>query len=426
MQRFQGNAALRGNASYLKLASVSDARAHDASQLPADYFQEPLKYFARMRAKAPVTPVTMPEGNRAWMVTRYAEVRAALTDPRLAKDWAGKLRPADFAPDPVTGYLSRHLLSLDPPDHTRLRRLVVKAFTPRRIAELRPRIEEITASLLDAMEGRFAGGEESVDLIEAFAFPLPITVICELLGVPAADQDKFQVWSHAVVSSVVTEEEFLAAGTEMFHYFTALLAAKRRSPADDLTSALIAARDSGDSLDEGELIALLFLLLVAGHETTTNLIATGTLALLTSPAELARLRGDWSLLPAAVEELLRYSNPLNHTTDRFTTEPVELGGVTIPAGEWVLCVTSSANRDPSRFADPDRLDLGRDAAGHLAFGHGIHYCLGAPLARLEGEVAFRALLTRFPSLSLAVPESSLRWRPSSLIHGLESLPVRLG
>ena len=172
----------------------------------------------------------MPEGNRAWMITRYAEVRAALADPRLAKDWVGKLKPADFTPDPVTGYLSRHLLSLDPPDHTRLRRLVVKAFTARRIAGLRPRIEEITASLLDAMDGRFAGGEESLDLIEAFAFPLPITVICELLGVPAADQDKFQVWSHAVVSSVVTEEEFLAAGTEMFHYFTALLAAKRRSP----------------------------------------------------------------------------------------------------------------------------------------------------------------------------------------------------
>jgi cytochrome P450 len=399
---------------------VSDATEREAGQLPVDYFQEPLKYFARMRAKAPVTAVRMPEGNRAWMITRYAEVRAALADPRLAKDWSGKMRPADFEPDPVTGYLSAHLLSLDPPDHTRLRRLVVKAFTARRIAALRRRIEEITASLLDAMEG-----QESADLIEALAYPLPITVICELLGVPAADQDKFKVWSHAIVSSVVSEEEWLGAGTEMFHYFTALLAAKRRSPSDDLTSALIEARDSGDSLDERELIALLFLLLVAGHETTTNLIATGTLALLTHPAELERLRSDWSRLPAAVEELLRYSNPLNHTTDRFTVEPVEIGGVTIPAGEWVLCVTSSANRDPSRFADPDRLDVGRDASGHLAFGHGIHYCLGAPLARLEGEVAFRALLTRFPDLALAVPESSLRWRPSSLIHGLETLPVRL-
>ena len=404
--------------------TVSDATEREAGQLPADYFQEPLKYFARMRAKAPATPVRMPEGNRAWMVTRYAEVRAALADPRLAKDWVGKLKPADFEPDPVTGYLGRHLLSVDPPDHTRLRRLVVKAFTARRIAALRPRIEEITASLLSAMEDRFASGASSVDLIEAFAFPLPITVICELLGVPAADQNQFEGWSHAIVSSVVSEDEFIAAGTAMFHYFTELLAAKRQEPADDLVSALIAARDSGDSLDERELIAMLFLLLVAGHETTTNLIATGTLALLTSPAELARLRDDWSLLPSAVEELLRYSNPLNHTTDRFTVSEVELGGVTIPAGEWVLCVTSSANRDPSRFPSPDVLDLGRDASGHMAFGHGIHYCLGAPLARLEGEIAFRALLTRFPSLALAVPESSLRWRPSSLIHGLETLPVR--
>jgi len=404
---------------------VSDATERETGQLPADYFQEPLKYFARMRAKAPATPVRMPEGNRAWMVTRYAEVRAALADPRLAKDWVGKLKPADFEPDPVTGYLGRHLLSVDPPDHTRLRRLVVKAFTARRIAALRPRIEEITASLLDSMAGRFASGDGSADLIEAFAFPLPITVICELLGVPAADQNQFEGWSHAIVSSVVSEDEFIAAGTAMFHYFTELLASKRQAPTDDLVSALIAARDSGDSLDERELIAMLFLLLVAGHETTTNLIATGTLALLTSPAELARLRDDWSLLPGAVEELLRYSNPLNHTTDRFTVEEVSLGGVTIPAGEWVLCVTSSANRDPSRFPAPDVLDLGRDASGHMAFGHGIHYCLGAPLARLEGEIAFRALLTRFPGLSLAVPESSLRWRPSSLIHGLETLPVRV-
>jgi cytochrome P450 len=224
---------------------------------------------------------------------------------------------------------------------------------------------------------------------------------------------------------VVTPEEWRAAAWGMYEYFTAMVAAKRRSPADDLLSALIAARDDEDSLDERELIAMLFLLLVAGHETTVNLIASGTLALLTHPAQLARLRADPSLLPGAVDELLRYVNPLNHATDRFTLEPVEIGGVTIPAREWVLCVTSSANHDPSRFGSPDELDVGRDAGGHLAFGHGIHYCLGAPLARLEGEVAFGALLSRFPALSLAVPASSLRWRPSSLIHGLETLLVRL-
>jgi len=410
----------RHNASYLKLADVTESAAPETEQLPPDYFQDPLRFFARMREEGPVTPVTLPEGGRVWMVTRYADVRAALADPRLHKQWVGKLTPPDWEPDPVNGFLSVHLLNLDPPDHTRLRRLVVKAFTPRRVAGLRPRIEEITASLLDEMSGR-----DEVDLIEAFAFPLPITVICELLGIPVADRDTFQGWSHTIVSSVASQEEVFAAGAAMYQYFTGLVAAKREAPADDLVSGLIMARDAGDSLDDRELLAMLFLLLIAGHETTTNLIASGTLALLQRPAELTRLRGDWSLLPGAVEELLRYANPLNHATDRFTLEPVEIGGVTIPAREWVLCVTSSANRDPSRFAEPDRLDLEREASGHLAFGHGIHYCLGAPLARLEGEVAFGALLSRFPGLALAVPSSSLRWRPSSLIHGLESLPVRL-
>ena len=411
---------MRHNTLYLKLANMADS-ATEETQLDPSYFQDPLSVFARMREEGPVTPVRMPGGGRTWLVTRYAEVRAALADPRLYKDWANKLRGDGWVPaDQAVSYLNVHMLNLDPPDHTRLRKLVTKAFTARRVAGLRPRVEAITASLLDAMAGR-----EEVDLIEAFAFPLPVTVICELIGIPASDRDKFQAWSHAILSSVVTPEEWHGAAQAMYEYFTAMAAAKRRSPADDLLSALITARDDEDSLDERELIAMLFLLLVAGHETTVNLIASGTLALLTNPPELARLRADPALLPGAVDELLRYVNPLNHATDRFTLEPVEIGGVTIPAREWVLCVTSSANHDPSRFDSPGVLDVGRDAAGHLAFGHGIHYCLGAPLARLEGEVAFGALLSRFPGLSLAVPPDKLRWRASSLIHGLESLPVRL-
>jgi cytochrome P450 len=415
----------------------------DAVQLGAGFFQDPLACFRRMREEGPVTPVVLPHGDRAWMVTRYAEVRAALADPRLHKDWAGKLTSPDWVPSEATGYLSVHMLNTDPPQHTRLRKLVTKAFTARRVAGLRPRVEAITASLLDAIEARVAelrdaGSDDSVDLIESFAFPLPVTVICELLGVPAKDRAQFRQWSNAIVASEGEPGSFRAAGEAMYHYFTRLVAAKRAAlaanaapaentgPADDMVSALIEARDSGDSLDERELIAMLFLLLVAGHETTTNLIASGALALLTSPAELTRLRSDPSLLPGAVEELLRYTNPLNHATDRFTLEPVEIGGVTIPAREWVLCATSSANRDPGRFGDPDRLNVGRDAAGHVAFGHGIHYCLGAPLARLEGEVAFGALLSRFPGLSLAADPATLRWRPSSLIHGLEALPVRIG
>ena len=398
--------------------------ALDTVRLAADYYQDPQGYFAALREQGPVTQAVLPHGERVWLVTRYAEVRAALADPRLHKGWAAKLTDPDWAPDEVTGYLNTHMLNADPPDHARLRKLVSKGFTARRVAGLRPRVEAITASLLGALEPRLAAGD-TVDLIEAFAFPLPVTVICELLGVPAADQAEFRQWSNAVVSDEGEPGRFRAAATAMHHYFTRLAAAKRERPADDLVSALVATRDAGDALDDRELIAMLFLLLVAGHETTTNLIATGTLALLTNPAELARLRADQSLLPGAVEELLRFANPLNHATERFTLEPVEIGGVTIPAREWVLCVTSSANRDPGRFADPDRLDVGRDAGGHVAFGHGIHFCLGAPLARLEGEVAFGALLSRFPGLSLAADPSALRWRPSSLIHGLETLPVRL-
>jgi cytochrome P450 len=390
------------------------------------YFQDPQAVFARLRATAPVSPVISPEGGRTWLVTRYDDVRAALADPRLAKDWATHMTPEGFSldDDPARAYLSRHLLNLDPPDHTRLRRLVVKAFTARRVAALRPRIESITSSLLDGLAVA-AADTGVVDLIDEFSFPLPVTVICELIGIPTRDQDLFRKWSSTVLSSRGTQEEFQLAAVSMYEYFTALAAAKRRAPGDDLLSALITARDSGDSLSEAELVAMMFLLLVAGHETTVNLISNGTLALLQNPAEMERLRSDPSLLPHAVEELLRYANPLNHATERFTLEPVTIGGVTIPEREWVVLVTSSANRDASRFPAADSLDVGRDAAGHVAFGHGIHYCLGAPLARMEGEIAFGALLARFPALSLAAPESSLRWRPSSLIHGLEKLPVTL-
>lgn len=392
-------------------------------RLGDSFFQDPQSLFVRLRSFAPVTPVITPEGVRAWLVTRYEDVRAALADPRLGKDWVAHMTPEDFDinVDPVQAFLDQHMLNLDPPDHTRLRRLVVTAFTPRRVAALRPRIASITDELLDAM----SDGPAETDLIEPFAFPLSVTVICELIGVGVGDRELFREWSETLLSSRGTRQESRAAAVNMYEYFTHLVAERRRSPVDDLLSALIAARDSGDSLSEHELLAMMFLLLVAGHETMLNLIANGVLALLTHPVELKRLRDDPSLLPSAVEELLRHANPLNHATERFTLEPVTIGDTDIPAKEWVMLATSSANRDPSRFADADQLDVGRDTAGHVGFGHGIHYCLGAPLARLEGEIAFGALLARFPRLALAVSESSVRWRPSSLIHGLENLPVRL-
>jgi cytochrome P450 len=404
----------------------------DAIQLvPLDedaYYQDPVGFFARLRESRPVAPVRMPGYGRMWVVTRYEDVRSALTDPRLAKDvhrWPGGSRSRPSEAD----NLHAHMLHSDPPDHARLRRPVQKAFTPR-LAALRPRAERIAAELLDDMA---AARGDVIDLLGAYARPLPVTVLCELLGVPVPDRERILA-SVLAYGSPGRPGESQRVTRELAAYLTGLIAARRAGPGDDLLSALV--RDSAaeeDAAGEGakdgltgtELLSAAFQLIMAGFDTTVNLIASGSLALLTHPAENARLRADPSLLPAAVEELLRFTNPLKHATDRFTTEDVTIGEVVIPAGEWILIATSSANRDPAQFPDPDRLDVGRAASGHVAFGYGIHYCLGAPLARMEAEVALGALLPRFPGMSLAVPPGELRWRPVSLMHGLESLPVRL-
>ena len=398
--------------------NVSDA----VELVPLDedsYYQDPLGFFARLRESRPVAPVRMPGYGRAWIVTRYADVRTVLTDSRLAKDvhrWpgGGRSRPCE-----ATGVCA-HMLHADPPDHTRLRRLVQKVFAPRRAA-LRPRAKEIAAGLLDEMA---AARGDVIDLLGAYARPLPIAVLCELLGIPVADR----AWIAVTVAAYDERAEQQRVERELAAYFAELIAARRADPGDDLVSALVVARDNAgaaDGLTGNELLSTIFLLVMAGFDTTVNLIASSTLALLTHPAEMTRLRQDPSLLPAAVEELLRFTNPVNHANDRFTTEDVPVGGVIIPAGEWVLPAVSSADRDPAQFPDPDRLDLSRDTSGHVAFGHGVHYCLGAPLARMEAEVALGALLARFPEISLAVPPPELRWRPVSLMNGLESLPVRL-
>ena len=374
------------------------------------FHADPHPVYARLRRTDPVRRVALPGGGEAWLVTRYEDARRALSDARLSKAYPGA------AASPV----SRHMLAVDPPDHTRLRRLVSAAFTARRVEELRPRIEEITAGLLDDMAGR-----DEVDLVDAFAFPLPIQVICELLGVPAGDRDAFRSWTNVIVGGPQPGVDHGAALGAMIGYIRDLLAARRRHGGDDLLTALLAVRDSADRLSENELISMVFLLLIAGHETTVNLIGNGAWLLLSRRERWERLRADPALLPAAVEEMLRYESPVETATLRYATTDLTIGGRHIAAGDQVVVGLLAANRD-DRFAEPDALVLDREPNTHLAFGHGIHYCLGAPLARLEGVVAFGRLAERFPGLRLATaPDESPAWRPGLLLRGLQRLPVRL-
>ena len=385
---------------------------------------DPYLLYAQVRQQAPVHRVLLGDGRSAWLVCGYEEVRRALTDPRLSKE----LRRVDEARSgivpqgllhPLTAY---HMLSADPPDHTRLRQLASHAFTPSRVEALRPRVQAITDELLDTIDG-----QERTDLVASFAFPLPIIVICELLGVPVADRDRLRTWfrqSLASPGAPANDPPARAAADRLYDYLRNLVEAKRREPADDLFSVLVAAGD-GDRLSEDELISTAWLLVLAGHETTVNLIANGMAALLRHPDELARLRADLSLVPSAVEEFLRYDAPVHHATFRVTTTPIELGGVEIPALEQVLILLAGADRDPRRFARPDVLDVGRGDNRHLAFGHGIHYCLGAPLARLEGQVAFTSLLGRFPHLAPAVPPEELHWTYRLVLRSMLELPVVL-
>jgi len=383
---------------------------------PADgLLDHPYDVYRRLRDTAPVHRIAGPDGTPAWIVTRYDDVRAALADPRLALDkrhaTAGTYKGFSLPPA-----LDANLLNMDPPDHTRIRRLVGRAFTPRRIEQLREPIRRTADRLLDAL-----GSHGTTDLIASYAAPLPITVICDLLGIPDEHRLDFRVWTDTLVApdpaaGPAAAKEAIVA---MLGFFTRLLADKRREPADDLLSDLIAVRDEGDRLSEDELMSLAFLILFAGYENTVQLIGNAVLALFQHPGQLDALRKDPARLPAAVEEFLRYEGPALLAIRRFPLEDVTIGGVTVPAGETVWVSPSAANRDPDRFPDPDRLDLARDASGHLALGHGIHYCLGAPLARAETEIALAALLERFPDLALAEPTP--RWRNSLRARGLLAL-----
>ena len=380
--------------------------------------------YAELAAAGPVRRVTLFTGVPVWLVTGYDEVRQVLTDPAVVRS-TGEVPHREALPADVAAAMNTHLLTTNPPDHTRLRRLVSAAFTRRRVAALEPRIGAVAAALAGELAVAGAGGA-AVDLVAGYAFPLPIIVIAELVGVPEADRAELRR-----LSSIVTygpahpADAFVAAATELVAYVRRLIAAKTAAPADDLLSELIAVRaEDGDRLSGDELSSTVFLLLAAGHETTASLVSLAVHRLLAEPERLAALRADPAGIPAAIEELLRVDGPVQVTMPSVTTAPVTVGGVTIPAGDVVVPAIAAANRDPRRYPHPDRLDAGRDSGRHLAFGHGIHHCLGAPLARLEGRVALETLLAHFPRLRPATAGEPPRV-PGLLLNGLRELPVRL-
>ncbi|MER6423336.1 cytochrome P450 [Streptomyces sp. NPDC001137] len=392
--------------------------AADFATLGEEFFRDPHPVYAGLRAQGPVHRIRVPEGAEAWLVVGHEACRSALTDPTLSKSWR------HASPDLPLARLSagENLLSSDPPDHTRLRKLVAREFTPRRIESLAPRVRALTGELLDTMLARPDG---RADLVEALSFPLAMGIICELLGVPFLDRAAFRAWAEQALSSPDRHIR-TSATAAMTQYLVGMVDEKRARPHDDLMSALIrTTEEDGDRLSPDELIGMAWLLLVTGFETTVNLIASGVLALLRHPDQLAALRADFTLVDNAVEEMLRYDSPVETTTYRFTTEPVEIAGVWVPGGgELVLIALVDADRDPARFPEPDRFDIRRATGGHLAFGHGIHYCLGAPLARLQTATAVTELLARCPTLSLDAPPETLAWRSGLLIRGPRRLPVR--
>ncbi len=394
-----------------------------------EFATDPYPAYAWLREHAPVHRTRLPSGVEAWLVTRYGDARQALADQRLSKNPAHHDEPAHAKgktgiPGERKAELMTHLLNIDPPDHTRLRRLVSKAFTPRTVAQFAPRVQELTDQLIDA----FAAKGEA-DLIHDFAFPLPIYAICDLLGVPREDQDDFRDWAGMMIRHGGGPRGGVARSVKkMRNYLAELIHKKRENPGDDLISRLIEASDHGEHLTENEAAAMAFILLFAGFETTVNLIGNGVYALLRNPEQRERLQasldaGETGLLETGVEELLRYDGPVEMATWRFATEPLTLGGQDIAAGDPVLVVLAAADRDPERFDGPDTLDLGRRDNQHLGYGHGIHYCLGAPLARLEGQTALATLLRRLPDLRLAVEPGDVRWRGGLIMRGLRTLPV---
>lgn len=388
---------------------------------------DPYPTYSRLRKESPVVILKHPIFGKAYYLTRYDDVVSSFTDPRLVND----RRNAVGGRDPLDRWwvprlfkiFQKNMLSSDALDHRRLRDLVHKAFTPRRVEEMKQVVEKIVGELLDAAQKK-----QTVDLLADFALPLPLTVISEMMGVPEEDRLTFHRQMGGLLDNLTSPLGFLSQTPNAFNmmrFFRKLIRLRREEPRDDLLTALVRAEEQGDRLSEDELISMIFLLLLAGHETTVNLIGNGTLALLQHPEQLQKLRENPELIGTAVEELLRYGNPVDQPSPRFAREDIHLEGHVIPRGATVMPLLASANRDESVFENADTLDITRKPNRHVAFGMGVHYCLGAPLARLEGTIALQHLVRRFPQMKLAVPEEQLRWRGSIGLRGLKALPLRL-
>lgn len=381
-----------------------------------DFTQNPYPVYEKLRQNDPIHRVLFPHGDFGWIITRYEDAVEVLKDNRFSKDVIKR-----YGPDQDNIFVHNMLFS-DPPDHRRLRGLVQKAFTPRLIEGMRSHIQDIADDLLDNLNS-----QDKMNLIDEFAFPLPIIVISEILGVPLEDQDKFRLWSNSIIDATSEEnsEVFEKHAKEFIDYLNAWFAKVREQPGDDLISQLVVAEESGEQLTEKELLGVVALLIIAGHETTVNLIGNGILALLEHPEQRELLIKRPELIHNAVEEMLRYNGPVEFSTSRWASEDIEFHGHHIAEGELVIVALDSANRDEAKFKDADVFDITREKSAHLAFGKGIHLCLGAPLARLEGEIAINTLIRRFPDMQLQADVNELEWRPGMIVRGVKEIPVQL-
>jgi cytochrome P450 len=386
----------------------------------AEYKANPYAFYEELRRDMPVYKTLLPNGTEVWVVSRYEDVLAGLKDSRLIKD-ISKVRGKSFLETIGIGRMrGKNMLRADPPEHGRLRSLANEAFKPKYVRELRGRIQQIADELIDKVQA-----QGKMEFISEFAFPLPIRVISEMLGVAEKDQDKFRKWSGDLINSGALSSERPVISPDLLQlvqYVRKVVDDHRKNPRADVVTQLIEAEEKGDRLSDDEVVSTVVLLLVAGHETTVNLIGNGMLALLLNPEQLEKLKRDPALMKPAVEELLRFVNPVQ-LVNRYAIEKIRIAGQEIPAGAHLVMAVGAADHDPACATSPEQLDLGREDAKHVAFGQGIHYCLGAPLARLEGEIAFATLLNRLPNMRLAVRPESVQWRPAIELRGLAELAV---